>query len=344
MRLMDASTYSQFSASTSPMNEWTERYRRLRSQVDARLAQVIDRSEPETMYTPARYVLEGGGKRIRPVLVMLACEAVGGSSDDALDAGVAVEILHNFTLVHDDIMDNADQRRGRQTVHTKWDPNIAILVGDELIGIAYKSLLRTMRGDLRDIIAVFTDGMIEVCEGQSYDKEFELRDAVTEDEYLMMIAKKTGRLVSMSAELGAIIGNATGAQRSALVSYAEHIGRAFQIQDDLLDVVADEKEFGKSIGGDILEGKKTYLLVRALNHARGADLDVLMSVVRRATHGADIITRVSEIYHRIGVIGQAREQIRVHTDDAIHALDVLPPGDGRAMLVWFAEMLLARNS
>lgn len=326
------------------MNEWTERYRGLRAQIDTRLAQVIDRTEPETMYTPARYVLEGGGKRIRPVLVMLACEAVGGRADDALDAGVAVEILHNFTLVHDDIMDNADQRRGRQTVHTKWDANIAILVGDELIGIAYKSLLRTMQGDLRDIISVFTDGMIEVCEGQSYDKEFESRESVSEDEYLMMIAKKTGRLVSMSAELGAIIGGATDAQRHALVSYAEHIGRAFQIQDDLLDVVADEKEFGKSIGGDILEGKKTYLLVRALSHAQGGDLDLLKQVVRREVRDAAIVPRVRDIYARIGVLDEAREQIRIHTDDAIHALDALPAGDSRDMLVWFAEMLLARNS
>lgn len=326
------------------MNEWTERYRGLRTQIDSRLAQVIDRTEPETMYTPARYVLEGGGKRIRPVLVMLACEAVGGSADDALDAGVAVEILHNFTLVHDDIMDNADQRRGRQTVHTKWDANIAILVGDELIGIAYKCLLRTMRGDLRDIISVFTDGMIEVCEGQSYDKEFESREAVSEDEYLMMIAKKTGRLVSMSAELGAIIGGATDGQRRALVSYAEHIGRAFQIQDDLLDVVADEKEFGKSIGGDILEGKKTYLLVRALSQAQGGDLDLLTQVVRREVRDASIVPRVRDIYARIGVLDEAREQIRIHTDDAIHALEALPVGDSRDMLVWFAEMLLARNS
>jgi geranylgeranyl diphosphate synthase, type II len=326
------------------MNEWTERYRGLRAQIDTRLAQVIDRTEPETMYTPARYVLEGGGKRIRPVLVMLACEAVGGRAGDALDAGVAVEILHNFTLVHDDIMDNADQRRGRQTVHTKWDANIAILVGDELIGIAYKCLLRTMHGDLRDIISVFTDGMIEVCEGQSYDKEFESREAVSEDEYLMMIAKKTGRLVSMSAELGAIIGGASDVQRRALISYAEHIGRAFQIQDDLLDVVADEKEFGKSIGGDILEGKKTYLLVRALSHAQGEDLDLLMQVVRREVRDAAIVPRVRDIYARIGVLDEARDQIRIHTDDAIHALDALPAGDSRDMLVWFAEMLLARNS
>lgn len=326
------------------MNEWTERYRGLRAQIDTRLAQVIDRTEPETMYTPARYVLEGGGKRIRPVLVMLACEAVGGRAGDALDAGVAVEILHNFTLVHDDIMDNADQRRGRQTVHTKWDANIAILVGDELIGIAYKCLLRTMHGDLRDIISVFTDGMIEVCEGQSYDKEFESRETVSEDEYLMMIAKKTGRLVSMSAELGAIIGGASDVQRRALISYAEHIGRAFQIQDDLLDVVADEKEFGKSIGGDILEGKKTYLLVRALSHAQGEDLDLLMQVVRREVRDAAIVPRVRDIYARIGVLDEARDRIRIHTDDAIHALDALPAGDSRDMLVWFAEMLLARNS
>lgn len=325
------------------MSAYDERYALLRSRIDERLASVITKHEPRSMYEPARYVLGSGGKRIRPVLVMLACEAVGGDADHAVDAGVAVEILHNFTLVHDDIMDNADQRRGRDTVHKKWDVNIAILVGDELIGIAYESLLRTQQGDIRELTRVFTQGMIDVCEGQSYDKEFESHICVTEDEYLMMIGKKTGQLVTMSADMGAIIGNAPPQWRTALREYASSVGRAFQIQDDLLDVVADEKEFGKSIGGDILEGKKTFLLVTALGIAKGEDLDILMRVASKQPPTPTLVSEVTGVYERLGVLDIARERIRRDTAAAVTALEALPPGRGTEMLTWFADMLLRRN-
>jgi len=326
------------------MTLFEERYKRYRLILDEKLRNVIDRDKPESMYIPARYVLESGGKRIRPILVLLACEAVGGNPEDAFDASVAVEILHNFTLVHDDIMDNASRRRGRLTVHTKWDTNTAILVGDQLIGIAYNSLLKTRCGDLRELISVFNDGMIEVCEGQSYDKEFELRSSVTEAEYLMMIGKKTGRLVSMSAEMGAMIGRASTEQRTALTSYAEHIGQAFQILDDTLDVVADEKDFGKVIGGDILEGKKTYLLVKALEVAQGSDQEALLKVAEKRIAGKEHVEIITSLYERLGILEIAREHIRRNTDDALDALKVLPHTEAREMLVWFAEMLLRREN
>lgn len=326
------------------MHSFPERYRQLHSEINARLDSVIDRDDPASMYTPARYVLDSGGKRIRPILVVLSCEAVGGRAEDAYDAGVAVEILHNFTLVHDDIMDHADQRRGRETVHRKWDVSTAILVGDELIGIAYKSLLKTGRGDLRALVSVFTDGMIEVCEGQSYDKEFEARPRVTEDEYMLMIGKKTGRLMSMSAELGAIIGGADDAQRAALHRFAEAVGRAFQIRDDLLDVVADEEEFGKTIGGDILEGKKTWLLVDALSRARERDLELLLGVSACNGPSDGLVDRVTDAYRRLGVLDRARERVTMHTGQAVEALQALPPGTGREMLSSFAGMLLDRTS
>ena len=292
------------------MKDFTGRYKELKDEVDNRLISVIDRKQPVTLYEPAQYILEGGGKRIRPILVLLSCEAVGGSVDDAYDASVAIEILHNFTLIHDDIMDHAAHRRGRPSVHVKWDANTAILVGDELIGIAYNTLLRTEKGDLRKIISVFTDGMIEVCEGQSYDKEFEARDCVGADEYLMMIAKKTGRLVTVSAEVGALIGNASDAHMQSLVNYAACIGRAFQIQDDLLDVIADAGKFGKPIGGDILEGKKTFLLVEALRTADGEDFDLLQNVAQKKSGDGDIVKQVRSIYDRLGVIDLARERSR----------------------------------
>jgi geranylgeranyl diphosphate synthase, type II len=325
------------------MNSQHTYYQKLKSLVDQRLDGVIDRDEPLTMYEPARYVLSGGGKRIRPVLVMLACEAVGGDPLDAIDAGVAVEILHNFTLVHDDIMDSADTRRGRLTVHKKWDANIAILVGDELMGIAYKTLLNTRSGDIRELISVFTDGVIEVCEGQSYDKEYEALPSVTEQQYLMMISKKTGWLVAISAQLGAIIGNAQPAQTAALLSYARHIGRAFQIQDDLLDAIAEEADFGKPVGGDILEGKKTYLLVTAMGLASGTDLELLKRVATRTANREGLVAEVRALYNALGVLDIARERIAQDTTAAINALEALPENSGRDMLVWLARMLLDRK-
>jgi len=333
-----------FPLQNKPLKPYSDRYNELRERIDERLAVAIDRENPVSVYVPARYVLEGGGKRIRPVMLLLCCEAVGGDAEQAVDAGVAVEILHNFTLVHDDIMDNADQRRGRETVHRKWDRNVAILVGDELIGIAYKSLLRTMSGDIRTLVGIFTEGMIEVCEGQSYDKEFETAVCVTADEYLMMIAKKTGQLLIMSAELGAVIGGASAVQRAALAAYASSIGRAFQIQDDLLDVTGDEKKFGKVIGGDIAEGKKTWLLVKALASAQGADLDTLMQVAERRSGRPGLIKDVTDVYKRLGVVEAAHERIKTETEAAVAALDALPAGQGRDMLAWMADMLLRRSS
>ena len=325
------------------METFFARYDEYRGIIDRRLATVIDRDEPVTMYEPARYVLSGGGKRIRPILVMLACQAAGGDPLDAVEAGVAVEILHNFTLVHDDIMDRADTRRGRETVHRRWDENIAILVGDELMGIAYKTLLNTEKGDVRAMTRVFTDGVIEVCEGQSYDKEFENLPTVSEDDYLMMIGKKTGWLVAISAEIGAIIGGASEVERRALIEYARHIGQAFQVQDDLLDVVADEAKLGKPIGGDIMEGKKTWLLVNALQRAEGDDLALLQRVATRQADEEQLVERVTRVYERLGVLDGARDIIARDTAAAHEALTALPDNEGRRMLGWLAQMLLERK-
>jgi geranylgeranyl diphosphate synthase type II len=326
------------------MIPYKEQYDALRQMVNDRLAALELHQQPETISAPARYVLAGGGKRIRPVLVLLGCKAVGGSVEEALDAAAAVEILHNFTLVHDDIMDNANQRRGRDTVHRKWDGNVAILVGDALVGVSYDLLLRTRQGDIRELARVFTEGIIDVCEGQAYDKEFESLPGITEEQYFMMIARKTGRLVTMSLEMGAIIGSADAGQRAALREYGDAIGRAFQVQDDLLDVIADEKEFGKTIGGDIMEGKKTFLLVHAMSKADGQALDLLKAVASKSGITRKDIPRVQEIYNRSGVLDIARERIRVDTDRAIQAIGQLKDTGTRDMLIWFAEMLLRRNS
>ena len=246
------------------MNKFERRYERYKDLVNTRLESFIEKKSPSGIYDPLKYILAGGGKRIRPVLLMLCCEAAEGKPADALHAALAVETLHNFTLIHDDIMDNANTRRGKETVHRKWDRDTAILSGDALLGLAYESLLKTKSLKIGEIAKVFNNGIIEVCEGQSFDKEFELKTTVSLKEYIMMINKKTSQLLVCCAKIGVLIGNGKKSLLNAMENYALNIGLAFQIQDDLLDIFADEKKFGKNIGGDLREGKKTYLLLKAL--------------------------------------------------------------------------------
>jgi geranylgeranyl diphosphate synthase type II len=316
---------------------------------DRRLARLVRPGEPRALNDACVYVLTGGGKRIRSILVMLGCEAVGGSARAALEAGAAVEIVHNFTLVHDDIMDRAPSRRGRPTVHVRWDLNTSLLAGDVLLGIAYRTLLRTRTPETSALVRVFTEGVLDVCEGQAFDVAYERTRRVTVAQYFRMIEKKTGRLVSMAAELGGIVGGASAVQRRALRRFGLHLGRAFQLQDDLLDVVADEKRFGKSIGGDIAEGKKTFLLLTAARRTRGADRTLLERVLRQGARkdgGRDeeIIRRVREIYTRTGVLDDARGLVRRSTTRAHRSLDRLPATRGTATLHWLADALVDRPS
>jgi len=325
------------------MRSFNSQYQRYKASVDRQLRSCIKKSEPRSLYEPVRYILSGGGKRIRPLLVLLASEAVGGTAWQAEHAAVAIEILHNFTLVHDDIMDNASSRRGRATVHTKWDTNIAILVGDELVALAYRELLKTRSPRIARIADIFTEGVVEVCEGQAYDKEYETRKHVSVDEYLLMIGKKTGKMVSVASEIGAVIGGGSADEIRALRSYGASIGRAFQIQDDLLDIMADEKEFGKPIGGDIVEGKKTFLLIEAFARSRGADKRLLRSVINRGGTSRKNIPAVREIYERCGVIQMAKQTIAKNIDGANKQLSLLAKSNARDMLYWFSHMLLNRN-
>ncbi len=318
-------------------------YNRYKKIVEQSLAGSVKDEAPRSLYDPLKYVLNAGGKRIRPVLLLLSCEAVGGDVKKAMYAGAAIEILHNFTLVHDDIMDHAPSRRGRRTVHTKWDTNVAILVGDELLALAYRTLLRTKSPHIQEIAKIFTEGVVEVCEGQAYDKEFETRLAVSVDEYLLMIEKKTAKMVAVAAEIGGLIGGGERAAIRALRRYGEHVGRAFQIQDDLLDIVGNEKDLGKAIGGDLVEGKKTFLLLEALRSARGQDKELLNAVVRNKGGVKDLIHEYRRIYHETGAISAAGRRIEEDISKAKRELSVLPATDARAMLGWFADMLLNRT-
>jgi geranylgeranyl diphosphate synthase, type II len=320
-----------------------QRYERHKTIVERYLRGFISEHKPHTLYDPAKYILAAGGKRIRPVLTLLACEAVGGDAKDALHAGAGIEILHNFTLVHDDIMDHAQTRRGRLCVHKKWDENIAILSGDVLLGLAHRALLRTKSSCIQEISKVFTESVITVCEGQSLDKEFETRHRVHVNEYLLMIEKKTGKLVSAAAQIGALIGKAAPGELGALRQYGEFVGRAFQLQDDLLDIVANEKEFGKTIGGDLVEGKKTFLLLEAMRRAKGNEKKLLQRVFIHGGVSRNQLPVFRRIYEETGAIDSAKKRIENDIAEAKNQLDTLPVSAARETLRWLTEKLLNRT-
>ena len=320
-----------------------QRYERHKSAVERYLRSFITEHKPETLYLPAKYVLAAGGKRIRPVITLLACEAVGGEASNALHAGAGIEILHNFTLVHDDIMDHAETRRGRLTVHKKWDENVALLSGDALLAFAYRALLRTKSIRIQEISKIFTEGVVTICEGQALDKEFETRHRVHVNEYLMMIDKKTGKLVSIAAQMGALIGNASPSDLEALRRYGEYIGRAFQIQDDLLDIVANEKEFGKTIGGDLVEGKKTFLLLEALRRAKGEQKKMLQRIFTNGGVTRKQVPAFRFIYEETGAIDSAKKRIENDITEAKNQLSTLPASAARETLRWMTDKLLNRK-
>jgi len=297
---------------------------------------------PYTLFDPLNYIMSGGGKRVRPILVLLSCEAFGGQINNAIDAAIAVEILHNFTLVHDDIMDNANTRRGKETIHRKWDVNAAILVGDELIGLSYRSLLRAKTENITGVLRAFTDGVIEVCEGQALDKEFEVSADVAIDDYKIMIRKKTAELLRTSSVMGAIIGNADENGIRSISSYSENIGLAFQIQDDLLDVIADEGEFGKKIGGDILERKKTFLYLKALEILDGKRRDDFMFLYNSPNSSEDKIKQIVKLYNEICVIGSAKDEIAAYTAKANKNLECINNNSAKKLLENFSDMVLNR--
>lgn len=328
-----------------------KRIAHLRSMVDRRLASYLRAGKPGDLGTASRYVMAGGGKRVRSALVLLSCEAVGGRPREALNAGAAIELMHNFTLVHDDIMDKARARRGRPTVHVAWDLNTALLVGDILLGHAYDLLLASNPRVLTPLTRAFTRGLLEVCEGQAMDLEFERREDVRVRDYFTMIEMKTGCLLSLACEMGGLLGGASGKELSALRQFGHYVGRAFQLQDDLLDVVADKEQLGKPIGGDIVEGKRTYLLLTALERARGEDRRALRSVMNAGGRAGGtrlprqvVIRRVTEIYRRTDVLRDTERLVRSNTRRALSALGGLRPSAAREALRWMAEQLVQRAS
>ena len=297
---------------------------------------------PSQLYEPIAYHMALGGKRIRPVLTLMACDAMGGESAMAIDAAVGLEMFHNFTLLHDDVMDNADVRRGKSTVHRRWNANTAILSGDTMLTIATQYIARCANWQVMDL---FNKTAIEIYEGQQWDMDYEHRNDVTVEEYINMIRLKTSVLLGCALKTGALIADADGQQADTLYEAGVNMGLAFQLMDDMLDVWGDPKTFGKEIGGDIMNNKKTYLLINAMRLVKDDDADELRHWLNDpyATRD-DKVPAVTALYERLGVRELAQEAITHYNDLAVEAFKRLKISDeDRDAFIALANRLAGRK-
>ena len=302
-------------------------------------------TSPSRLYDPIAYTMSLGGKRLRPVLVLMACDAFSGSCTAAVNAAVGVELYHNFTLLHDDVMDNADMRRGKPTVHVKWNDNVAILSGDAMLTMASQYISRTDNKHHKAVTETFNATAIGVYEGQQYDMDFESRNDVTEDEYIEMIRLKTSVLIGGACKIGALIGDASKEDAESLYNFGEYLGLAFQLQDDWLDVYGDLETFGKEIGGDIMNNKKTFMLINALAKATGDDAQALNQWLTAENPDKESkIAAVKAIYDKLGIDKLAETAIQKYTDMALASIENVKMGDdAKQNFRDFANMLLHRN-
>ena len=309
------------------------------------LAQIQLPEEPQRLYKPILYSMSGGGKRIRPSLLMLVCDAYGGSLQDALPVAAAVEMFHNFTLLHDDIMDNATVRRGKPSVYASWGDNVAILSGDAMMIYSYRMLHQAPPAKLHRIMDIFTTMALQVCEGQQYDMDFESLQKVSVVEYMNMIELKTSVLLAGSAMIGAVLGDASEEDCRRVYRYALELGLAFQQQDDLLDSYGTQEELGKRIGGDILEGKKTCLMLNAMSRATEADREILRTAhLDESLTDAQKIACVKGVYDRYDIPHLINQQISTRFDRALSILDTLELAPERTEhLRTFAQNLMGRK-
>lgn len=301
--------------------------------------------EPKGLYEPIGYTLSAGGKRLRPALAVIASDLFGGNRQEVLPLALALEIFHNFTLLHDDVMDNAPIRRGHQTVHICWNTNTAILSGDQMLIEAYGQLSGLKPELLYKVLPLFNKMATEICEGQQYDVDFEQRNDVTIDEYLMMIRLKTSVLLATALQTGALIAGATEKDQQHLYNYGINIGLAFQLQDDILDVYGDPHTFGKAIGGDILSAKKTYMLLTALQTTDNETRTRLVALLNNKTIAdQDKISQVTYIYTKSGVRQICEEVMRNYTTLALTELEkVSVSAEKKQILIHLADKLLART-
>ncbi|MDB9988240.1 polyprenyl synthetase family protein [Flavobacteriaceae bacterium] len=285
----------------------------------------LPENSPASLYEPASYMMQLGGKRIRPVLALLAADAVGGSFKNALPAALAVEVFHNFSLVHDDIMDDAPLRRGQVTVHEKWDANTGILSGDVMLIWAYECLNIYPGTLFKELTSLISATARKVCEGQQYDMDFPNQKLVTQQEYMQMIAYKTAVLLGCSLQMGALVGGASKETSLPFYNFGIELGLAFQLQDDYLDAFGDPETFGKQIGGDIIENKKTLLYLLALELGSPEDAAALERLFEtNPTDPTQKIAQVKELFTTSGAVEQIQQQMKAYTENALKEVDQFP--------------------
>jgi geranylgeranyl diphosphate synthase type II len=301
--------------------------------------------EPNNLYEPIRYILSLGGKRLRPILTLMSAEVFDADCQKAIQAATAVEVFHNFSLIHDDIMDDAPLRRGNETVHEKWNLNTGILSGDAMLILAYQFFETYEPNVFRDLAKLFSKTALEVCEGQQYDVDFETRDDVTIPEYLKMIEYKTAVLVGAAMKMGAIVAETSTENANAIYDFGLNLGIAFQLQDDYLDAFGNPETFGKQVGGDIIENKKTYLYLKALEYSKEEEKEQLLHLFSiQPSDNTDKINSVKQIFNQTGASDATQSAIHAFTLKAFETLDKMNISeDKKAVLKAFGDKLMSRN-
>lgn len=322
-----------------------EKLNQLVALLNTRIAELELADHPAELYEPIRYIMSLGGKRARPLLALLAFKLYRENPESILGPALSIEVFHNFTLMHDDIMDQAPLRRGKDTVHQKWDANVAILSGDVMLVKVYEMLLQVNPAKAGEVIRLFNQSAIAVCEGQQLDMNFEKREVVSEEEYLQMIRKKTASLIGYSAELGALLAGAPVEDQRLLKEFAINIGMSFQLKDDLLDVYGDAQKFGKRVGGDIVANKKTYLMIKAQTLAGGELKEILREALTADIEPREKVKVVIDVYDRLNIRKLTENKIDQFFEKgraALQELDV--PGHKKEDLREFMRMLSGREN
>lgn len=300
--------------------------------------------EPSNLYEPINYILDLGGKRMRPILTLMVCDLFGGEVEKALDAAMAVEVFHNFTLIHDDIMDSAPIRRGKETVHKKWNLNTGILSGDAMMILAFQCLEKYEGAQFSDLVRLLNKTSLEVCDGQQYDIDFETRTDVTIDEYLKMIALKTSVLVAAAMKMGAIVADASEKDANLMYEFGLNLGLAFQLQDDYLDSYGNPETFGKQVGGDIIENKKTFLVLKSQELGSDDDVKELSTLLSEKYTDEDKVEKVKEIFNRSGAPEAILSEIESYTEKALKMLEPMNlPEEKKQVLKEFSQYLMKRT-
>ena len=308
------------------------------------LNEKVQLKEPVNLYKPVKYILEIGGKRLRPILALMICDLFGGDSKKALDAALAVEVFHNFTLVHDDIMDSAPIRRGKETVHKKWDENTGILSGDAMLIMAYQCIENYEPELFKKLILFLSKTALEVCEGQQWDIDFETRNDVSIDDYIEMITNKTSVLIGAAMQMGAMIANASERETEAIYNFGLNLGLAFQLQDDYLDTFGNAETFGKQIGGDIIENKKTFLYLKAMNICNINDRENLLELYNSSIGDTLKVNAVTQLFLRNSIDKLTKKKILEYTNKAFEDLETLTISiDKKAVLKEFGLSLMKRS-